>query len=57
MRKQLKNKRRSCALCKPNKTGHASRWTIREKDDRRRAEKLIKEIKLNNQEIPNAVLY
>lgn len=27
MRKRLKRKRRSCALCKPQKTGHASRWT------------------------------
>ncbi|TSC78531.1 MAG: hypothetical protein G01um101433_196 [Parcubacteria group bacterium Gr01-1014_33] len=26
MRKRLKNKRHSCALCKPHKTGHDCRW-------------------------------
>lgn len=26
-RKRLKRKRRSCALCKPHKTGGAARWT------------------------------
>ena len=30
MRKRLKNKRRSCALCKPHKRGHANRWTARD---------------------------
>jgi len=30
MRKRLKRKKRSCPLCKPNKTGHAIRWTDKE---------------------------
>jgi hypothetical protein len=30
MRKRLKNKKRSCALCKPNKTGHSCRWSSKE---------------------------
>jgi hypothetical protein len=30
MRKNLKRKRRSCGLCKPNKTGWSSRWPVRE---------------------------
>lgn len=30
MRKRLKNKLRSCALCKPHKTGHSCRWKERE---------------------------
>lgn len=31
MRKQLKNKRRSCALCKPHKRAWENRWTPRER--------------------------
>lgn len=30
MRKNYKRKRRSCALCKPNKMGWESRWTAKE---------------------------
>lgn len=30
MRKRLKIKRRTCALCKPNKRGGAPRWKNRE---------------------------
>lgn len=30
MRKRLKKKRRSCALCKPNKMGWANRWKDKE---------------------------
>ncbi|MGO9061196.1 MAG: hypothetical protein ACLQU2_28010 [Candidatus Binataceae bacterium] len=30
MRKHLKRKRRSCALCKPHKTGGAVRWKPKE---------------------------
>ncbi len=30
MRKRLKHKKRSCALCKPNKVGWTNRWKARE---------------------------
>ena len=30
MRKQLRNKRRSCGLCKPHKRGMSNRWKPRE---------------------------
>ncbi len=30
MRKRLKNKRRSCPLCKPHKTKGANRWKAKE---------------------------
>lgn len=30
MRKRYKVKKRSCALCKPNKVGWASRWKIKD---------------------------
>jgi hypothetical protein len=30
VRKRLKKKRRSCATCKPHKTGGATRWTDKE---------------------------
>jgi len=30
MRKRFKHKKRSCALCKPNKIGWSSRWNIKE---------------------------
>ncbi len=30
MRKNYKQKRRSCALCKPQKVGWESRWTTKE---------------------------
>ncbi len=30
MRKRLKKKRYSCALCKPHKTGGGLRWKIKE---------------------------
>ncbi|MCS6286579.1 MAG: hypothetical protein H8K08_14230 [Nitrospira sp.] len=30
MRKNYRQKRRSCALCKPHKVGWASRWTAKE---------------------------
>jgi len=26
----MKNKKKSCALCKPHKTGHANRWKPKE---------------------------
>lgn len=31
MRKVMKRKRRSCAMCKPNKTGGEMRWTPQER--------------------------
>ena len=31
MRKRYRSKRRSCALCKPHKRGHDSRWTARDR--------------------------
>ena len=30
MRKRLKHKKRSCALCKPNKMGWDNRWKAKE---------------------------
>jgi hypothetical protein len=39
MRKQLKMKRRSCAMCKPHKMGWERRWTPREVADLRRFER------------------
>jgi len=30
MRKRLKHKKRSCALCKPNKVGLDNRWSPKE---------------------------
>lgn len=41
MRKRYKEKRRSCALCKPNKTGHAKRFTEKELDATNISEKVI----------------
>ena len=41
MRKAYKNKRRSCALCKPYKHHAAKRWKPRDMDIIRRAEKQI----------------
>jgi len=39
MRKNLKRKKRSCGLCKPNKVGWSSRWKAKEKQDRKIWEK------------------
>lgn len=30
MRKRTKNKKHSCTLCKPHKTGHTLRWRARD---------------------------
>ena len=30
MRKRIKIKKHSCALCKPHKTGHSNRWKSKE---------------------------
>ncbi len=39
MRKRLKMKRRSCALCKPHNMGWERRWTSRDAADLRRFER------------------
>jgi hypothetical protein len=44
MRKRLKKKRRSCALCKPHKMGKAVRWKAAEFDRLATDEKEIKRI-------------
>jgi hypothetical protein len=43
MRKQYKNKLKSCSMCKPHKTGHANRWTVKEQLLMKLADKEIKE--------------
>jgi hypothetical protein len=40
-----RRKRRSCSLCKPNKTGHMPRWTDKELDKIQRMEKEAKDAK------------
>lgn len=42
MRKRYRSKRRSCALCKPHKRGHDSRWTARDRALLSSAEKEIR---------------
>lgn len=44
MRKMLKKKARSCALCKPHKTMGACRWKLRDKDRLLRDVAAIKEV-------------
>ena len=39
MRKQYKNKKRSCAMCKPHKRKWDNRWKVKEKDEMIRFEK------------------
>ena len=43
MRKQLKKKKRSCAMCKPYKMAKANRWTSKDKDSLKRDEEEIRE--------------
>lgn len=43
MRKRYKNKRESCALCKPHKRGWALRWRPRELAEIARAERELGE--------------
>ncbi len=43
MRKNLKRKRRSCALCKPHKMGGAMRWAPRESFRLRLAEREMRD--------------
>lgn len=42
MRKSLKRKLRSCALCKPHKMGGAQRWKNRDLQSLREAEKIAR---------------
>jgi hypothetical protein len=42
MRKQLKRKKRSCALCKPHKVGWERRWKPREAEKLKRFERSIR---------------
>jgi hypothetical protein len=42
MRKRKKLKKRSCAMCKPQKMGWENRWKVRERDVIRRFEKELK---------------
>lgn len=41
MRKRYKNKKRSCALCKPNKVGWSSRWKLKEEQKLKEFEKEV----------------
>jgi len=43
MRKRLKNKLRSCAMCKPHKKRGANRWKVKDFDFIVRSEKEIKD--------------
>jgi hypothetical protein len=43
MRKRLKKKARSCAMCKPHKMKWANRWKPQEEAELRRSEKQMKE--------------
>ncbi len=43
MRKQLKNKKRACGLCKPHKRGGAKRWTPKDAARLKSAESEIRE--------------
>ncbi len=42
MRKRMKDKRRSCALCKPHKRKWGHRWKVRDLDFIVRSEREIK---------------
>ena len=43
MRKRLKKKKRSCAMCKPHKMHDANRWKLKDFDKIKRSEKEISE--------------
>jgi len=43
MRKRLKKKRKSCALCKPHKMGRANRWKRKDLELMERAEEDIRD--------------
>jgi len=44
MRKRLKNKLRSCGMCKPHKRGKANRWKKKEEARLKEWERIVKEI-------------
>ncbi len=44
MRKIYKNKKKSCALCKPHKMGWAKRWKFRELESIKEFEKIKKDL-------------
>jgi len=46
MRKRLKNKKRSCALCKPYKRAWESRWKAKEEDQLKRFERIKQRVAL-----------
>ena len=50
MRKQYKNKKRSCAMCKPYKHGWSCRWKAKELNIREQQTKEIEDYK-NESEI------
>ncbi len=54
MRKRLRRKRRSCALCKPQKRGWESRWSPKETEALERAERKI-QAAVRNQRTPHDV--
>ena len=45
MRKQLKNKKCSCAMCKPHKRGMENHWKPKERQDRKLSEEQIRLLK------------
>jgi len=48
MRKRLKDKKRSCAMCKPHKKKWANRWKIKDLDTIHRSEtEIINSIKIS----------
>jgi hypothetical protein len=48
MRKRLKNKLRSCAMCKPHKRGISNRWKGKELQELKMVEKELREVKCKN---------
>ena len=55
MRKRLKNKRRSCGLCKPHKRNMAPRWKPQEEARLREFEKLVKATVRDSQDVLDAL--
>jgi hypothetical protein len=45
MRKRMKLKKRSCAMCKPHKMGWNQRWKIKDLRDLRIAEQEIRNVR------------
>lgn len=51
MRKMLKIKKHSCALCKPHKTGHQNRWKSKDLEKMKIFEKEMLQVRNNLAEI------